>query len=322
VYELKEVTKRYGNHVVLENIDFIIERGNKIALVGRNGEGKTTLAKMLMNEVESEGELTCGYQVKIGYYAQNQDEILEKEKTVLQTIDDIAKGEVRLKIRKILGAFLFSGEDVDKKVSVLSGGECSRLSLAKLLLEPVNFLILDEPTNHLDMRSKEILKEALRKYDGTLLLISHDRDFLDGLVNRIVEVRDKKLKEYSGNIWHFLEKKKIENFAELERKQNIHKQSKPKENKTEHKIRFQEKKEFDKLVRKVENKISQCEKQISELELEMQKMDEILVNPEEFKKVMSDPKIFEKYNAIKKDLDKKMEDWEKLQSELSDLTKS
>lgn len=322
VYELKEVTKRYGDHVILEKIDFIIERGNKIALVGRNGEGKTTLAKMLLNEVESEGELTCGYQVKVGYYAQNQDEILDKEKTVLQTIDDIAKGEVRLKIRKILGAFLFSGEDVEKKVSVLSGGECSRLSLAKLLLEPVNFLILDEPTNHLDMRSKEILKEALRKYDGTLLLISHDRDFLDGLVNRIVEVRDKKLKEYSGNIWHFLEKKKIENFVELERKQTLQKQSKPKENKADNKQRFQEKKEFDKLVRKVENKIQQCEKQISELEIEMQKMDEILVNPEEFKKVMSDPKIFEKYNAIKKDLDKRMEEWEKLQTELSDLNKS
>jgi ATP-binding cassette, subfamily F, member 3 len=322
VFELKDVTKRYGNHIVLENIDFIIERGNKIALVGRNGEGKTTLAKMLLNEVESEGELTCGYQVKTGYYAQNQDEILDKEKTVLQTIDDIAKGEVRLKIRKILGAFLFSGEDVDKKVSVLSGGECSRLSLAKLLLEPVNFLILDEPTNHLDIRSKEILKDALQKYDGTLLLISHDRDFLDGLVNRIVEVRDRKLKEYSGNIWHFLEKKKIENFVELERKQTLQKQNKPKENKIDNKKRFQEKKEFDKLVRKVENKIQQCEKQISELEIEMQKMDEILVDPEEFKKVASDPKVFEKYNAIKLDLDKKMEEWEKLQTELSDLNKA
>ncbi len=320
VFELKEATKRYSEHVVLNKIDMVIERGDKIALVGKNGEGKTTLAKMLLNEIEYEGEVNIGYQVKIGYYAQNQDEILNKEKTVLQTIDDVAKGEIRTKIRSILGAFLFSGEDVDKKVSVLSGGECSRLSLAKLLLEPVNFLILDEPTNHLDMRSKEILKEALKKYDGTLLVVSHDRDFLDGLVNRIIEVKNQKIKEYSGNIWHFLEKKKIENFSELEKKQVEHKQSKSVQINQNNKQKFLEKKEFDKQVRKVENKISQCEKEILTLETELQKMDEILINPDEFKKVASDPKVFERYTEIKNNLDRKMEEWEKLQTELTELT--
>ena len=320
IFELKEASKRYSEHVVLNKVDLYIERGDKIALVGKNGEGKTTLAKMLLNEIEYEGEVKIGYQVKIGYFAQNQDELLNKNLTVLETIDNVAKGEIRTKIRSILGAFLFSGDDVDKKVSVLSGGECSRLSLAKLLLEPVNFLILDEPTNHLDMRSKEILKDALRKYDGTLLVVSHDRDFLDGLVNRIIEVKNTKLKEYSGNIWHFLEKKKIENFSELEKRQVEQKLKKDTQSNQNNKQKFLEKKEFEKLIRKVENKIKQCELEIQDLELELKKMDDILVNPEEFKKVASDPKVFEKYTEIKNKLDGKMEYWEKLQLELAELS--
>lgn len=321
VFELKEVSKSYGTNEILKKVDLIIERGDKLALVGRNGEGKTTLMRMIKGELEYEGTGTCGYQVKMGYYAQNQDQILDKERTVLQSIDDIAVGEVRTKIRRILGAFLFSGEDVDKKVKVLSGGECSRLALAKLLLEPVNLLILDEPTNHLDMISKEVLKEALQKYDGTLLIVSHDRDFLDGLVTRIVEVRDKKFKEYSNNIWEFLASKKVETLNELNRKKVQVKQAKPTTTKEDNKQRFAQKKEYDKLLKKAENKITKCEAEVSELEIEMQKMDEILVNPEEFKKVASDPKVFEKYNEIKLNLEKKMEEWALLQEEFETLKK-
>jgi ATP-binding cassette subfamily F protein 3 len=321
VFELKEVSKSYGTNEILKKVDLIIERGDKLALVGRNGEGKTTLMRMIKGELEYEGTGTCGYQVKMGYYAQNQDQILDKERTVLQSIDDIAVGEVRTKIRRILGAFLFSGEDVDKKVKVLSGGECSRLALAKLLLEPVNLLILDEPTNHLDMISKEVLKEALQKYDGTLLIVSHDRDFLDGLVTRIVEVRDKKFKEYSNNIWEFLASKKVETLNELNRKKVQVKQAKPTTTKEDNKQRFAQKKEYDKLLKKAENKITKCEAEVSELEIEMQKMDEILVNPEEFKKVASDPKVFEKYNEIKLNLEKKIEEWALLQEEFETLKK-
>ncbi|PIP55112.1 MAG: glycosyl transferase family 2 [Bacteroidetes bacterium CG23_combo_of_CG06-09_8_20_14_all_32_9] len=319
VYEFKKVYKSYGENEILNNIDFIIQRGDKLALIGRNGEGKTTLIRMINGELEYCGTGTCGYKVKIGYYAQNQDQTLDKEKTVLQSIDDIATGEVRTKIRQILGAFLFSGEDVDKKVKVLSGGECSRLALAKLLLEPVNFLLLDEPTNHLDIISKEVLKKALQKYDGTLLIVSHDRDFLDGLVTRIVEVRNKKLKEYSNNIWDFLAKKKIETLHELNRNKVQVKLAKPVSVKINNKQRFAEKKEFDKLLRKAENKITLCEKQISELELEIKKMDEILMNPEEFKRVAYDSEVFEKYNSIKINLEKKINEWEVLHKELTKL---
>ncbi|PIX35261.1 MAG: glycosyl transferase family 2 [Bacteroidetes bacterium CG_4_8_14_3_um_filter_31_14] len=318
VYDLKNVSKSYGTNEILKRIDLTIQRGDKLALVGKNGEGKTTLMRMVKGELEYNGTGTCGYQVKIGYYAQNQDQILDKDKTVLQSIDDIAVGEVRTKIRRILGAFLFSGEDVDKKVKVLSGGECSRLALAKLLLEPVNFLLLDEPTNHLDMISKEVLKEALQNYDGTLLIVSHDRDFLDGLVTRIVEVRNKSLKEYSNNIWEFLEKKKIENLNELNVK-TIHKITNNSLNKGDNKKRFAEKKEFNKLLRKAENNVIKCEKEISELEIELQQMDEILINPVEFRKVSSDPKIFEKYNTTKSNIDKKMVEWANLNEELQKL---
>jgi ATP-binding cassette subfamily F protein 3 len=193
------LTKTFGNHVVLNNIDLNIERGEKIALVGKNGEGKTTLVKILMQQLEYEGVAKLGYQVKIGYYAQNQDEVLDLNKTVVQTLEDIAPMEMRPKIRNILGYFLFSNDDVFKRVSVLSGGERARLLLAKLLLEPVNFLILDEPTNHLDASSKEILKKAIKQYDGTVLLVSHDRDFLDGLADKIVEINEGKIKQYDGN---------------------------------------------------------------------------------------------------------------------------
>ena len=198
-----------------------ISRGDKVAFVGRNGEGKTTFSKIIIGELDYTGNLKMGHNVKIGYFAQNQDELLDENKTVLQTIDDIAKGDIRTKIRDMLGAFLFRGDDVEKKVKVLSGGERSRLALVKLLLEPSNLLVLDEPTNHLDMRSKDILKQALIKFDGTLIVVSHDRDFLDGIVEKVYEFRYNRIKENIGGIYDFLRKKKIENLKDIERKDKI-----------------------------------------------------------------------------------------------------
>ena len=216
VFESVNLSKKYDKHVVLNNLDFKIERGEKVAFVGRNGEGKTTFARIIVGDLDYEGEIIYGGNVKIGYYAQNQSDLIDENLTVFQTIDNIAVGEIRTKIRNILGSFLFSGDDIDKKVKVLSGGERSRLALAKLLLEPVNLLILDEPTNHLDIRSKDILKQALIKYDGTLIIVSHDRDFLDGLTNKIFEFKNTKIKEHLGGIYEFLEKKKFSSLRELE----------------------------------------------------------------------------------------------------------
>ena len=218
VVEAANVTKAYGNHVVLNGVDFIIERGEKIAFVGKNGEGKTTFSKVIMNEIDFQGNSKIGHNVSIGYFAQNQDELMNENLTVLETIDLVAVGDVRFKMRDLLGAFLFRGDDVDKKVKVLSGGERSRLAMVKLLLQPVNLLVLDEPTNHLDMRSKDLLKQALLNYDGTLILVSHDREFLDGLVTKVYEFKDHKIKEFIGGIYDFLQKRKLENLSELERK--------------------------------------------------------------------------------------------------------
>lgn len=212
------VSKSYGDHNVFSNVSFAIERGEKVAFVGRNGEGKSTLVKAIMGEIEHEGRLTLGHNVMIGYFAQNQASLLDEEITVFQTIDDVAKGDIRTKIKDILGAFMFGGDNTSKKVKVLSGGERTRLAMIKLLLEPVNLLILDEPTNHLDMRTKDILKSALKDYDGTLILVSHDRDFLDGLVTKVFEFGNKRVKEHFDDIKGFLEKKKMENLKEIERK--------------------------------------------------------------------------------------------------------
>jgi ATP-binding cassette, subfamily F, member 3 len=212
------VSKSYGNHMVYSNVSFTIERGERVAFVGKNGEGKSTLVKSIMKEIEFEGNLTLTHNVMIGYFAQNQASLLDEELTVFQTIDDVAKGEIRTKIRDILGAFMFGGDNSTKKVKVLSGGERTRLAMIKLLLEPVNLLILDEPTNHLDIRTKDILKSALNDYDGTLILISHDRDFLDGLVSKVYEFGNKRVKEHLGDIRSFLDKKKMDNLRELEKK--------------------------------------------------------------------------------------------------------
>jgi ATP-binding cassette subfamily F protein 3 len=212
------LSKNYDNHLVYSNASFTIERGERVAFVGKNGEGKSTMVKSIMKEIDFEGNIALGHNIMIGYFAQNQASMLDEELTVFQTIDDVARGDIRTKIRDLLGAFMFGGDNSTKKVKVLSGGERTRLAMIKLLLEPVNLLILDEPTNHLDIKTKDILKSALNDYDGTLIVISHDRDFLDGLVSKVYEFGNKRVKEHLGDIHTFLDKKKMETLRELEKK--------------------------------------------------------------------------------------------------------
>ncbi len=310
----KEITKWYGNNLVLKDIDLTIENGEKVAFIGRNGEGKTTLSRIIMNELAHEGELTLGHNVKIGYFAQNQAQLLNENLTVFETIDEIAVGEIRTKIRDVLAAFLFRGEDIDKKVKVLSGGEKSRLAMIRLMLEPVNFLILDEPTNHLDMRSKEILKNALRNFDGTVVVVSHDRDFLDGLVSCVYEFRNKKAKQHLGGIFEFLERKKIESLKELEiKKANNSNRSKKQANFVRaDELTFEQRKEISRNISKFEKRVIKTEEEIALLENEIVKMDEILSSTEK----IEDTSVFHKYDQLKLELDKTMEKWEELHKKL------
>ncbi|NOQ24541.1 MAG: ATP-binding cassette domain-containing protein [Bacteroidales bacterium] len=311
----KDLTKNYGDLTVFKDIEMTVTRGEKIAFVGRNGEGKSTLSRIIIGDLDYSGELKIGHNVSIGYFAQNQDELLEENKTVFQIIDDIAVGDVRLKIRDILGAFLFSGEDIEKKVKVLSGGERSRLAMAKLLLKPYNLLVLDEPTNHLDMRSKDVLKKALKDYEGTLILVSHDREFLDDLVEKVYEFRDKKVREHIGGIYNFLRKRKLENLKEIERKEKQVSQNKVKKN-SDSKQSYLERKEFEKQIRKVENVVKESESKIENIELEMEQISNILSDPE---KMNDDQSLFSKYEDLKKKLEAEMENWEKLTEEVEEL---
>jgi ATP-binding cassette subfamily F protein 3 len=319
VVKALNLSKSYGTLQVLKNIDFTIERGEKIAFVGRNGEGKTTFSRIITGEVDYIGVLKIGHNVKTGYFAQNQDVILNENKTVFQTIDDIAKGEIRTKIRDMLGSFLFRGEDIDKKVKVLSGGERSRLALVKLLLEPYNLLVLDEPTNHLDMRSKDILKQALIKYDGTLIVVSHDRDFLDGLVKKVYEFRHNKIKEHIGGIYDFLRKKKIENLKELEIKERPLREIVSGDDISDNKRRYIEKKEFDRNMRKIVKRVADAEKGIEKIETEISEMDIVLSDPSHL--LSSDEGFFNRYIDLKKSLNDKMALWGKYTSELEELKK-
>ena len=315
VAEVRELTKSYGKLNVLKEIDLTIERGEKVAFVGKNGEGKTTLARIIMNELEYQGEMKLGHNVKIGYYAQNQAHLLDDELTVFDTIDRIAVGDIRTKIRNILGGFMFSGEDVDKKVRVLSGGERSRLAMVKLMLEPVNLLVLDEPTNHLDMRSKEILKQALIDYDGTVIVVSHDREFLDGLVNCVYEFKDKKVKQHLGGIYEFLRRKKIESMKELEKKDiPLNQEVKTQKTAEAEKVSFEERKEINKNISRLEKSIEKTELEISSLEQKIEEMDKILAETNG-----SDPEIFKKYDRLKKELENKMYEWEVLHEQLEEL---
>jgi len=313
VVETKILTKRYDEHIVLENLDLKVERGEKVAFVGKNGEGKTTLSRIIIGELACEGDMILGHNVDVGYYAQNQDEHLDMNKTVFQTIDDVAVGDIRTKIRDILGAFLFSGEDIDKKVKVLSGGEKARLALAKLLLHPYNLLVLDEPTNHLDMRSKEVLKNALLTYNGTVILVSHDRDFLDGLANKILEFRNRGIKEHLGGVYDFLRTKRLDSFKEIEKRQKVSADVAKNEVVTDSKQQFLAKKEFDKKLRKIEREISAAEQKIESLEADMAQMEIRMQNPDD-----ATDALFASYDELKKALSEAMENWEQAQLALED----
>lgn len=319
VAEVKEAGKSFGDKHVFGGAEFVIERGEKIALVGRNGEGKTTFARMLIGQLEpSEGTVRLGHNVRVGYYAQNQDDLMNGDFTVFDTLDRVAVGDVRTRLRDILAAFLFRGEEIDKKVKVLSGGERSRLAMARLMLEPYNLLVLDEPTNHMDMRSKDILKNALMKYDGTVVVVSHDREFLDGMVDKVYEFRDGSVREYLGGIYYFLEKRKLDSLREVELKQQAPKTEKA--GAVQSKEEYARKKETEKQVRKTRNAITQAEKEIEALETRIAEEDRRMADPAAHGIDLNDPQVFAAYNRLKADLAVRMHEWEKLNYELELLT--
>ena len=309
VVEADKISKSYGDNHVLENVDLLIERNSKIAFVGQNGQGKSTLAKMMVGEIPFEGHLKLGHNVEIGYFAQNQSEHLPPEKTVLEIMEDAATDGNRIRVRDMLGAFLFGGDAVDKKAKVLSGGERNRLALCKLLLSPFNVLIMDEPTNHLDIASKNVLKEALKQFNGTLILVSHDRDFLQGLTTTVFGFKDKVIKEYLGDIEYFLEQHQIENLREAEKRTVVKAKKDPSKDDANQLSRDQEKE-----LRKLKNKRSKIETQISDLETEITKID--LALAENYDEVSSQPNFFENYKAKKNQLESLMSDWELVEEEI------
>ncbi|MDD2550886.1 MAG: ABC-F family ATP-binding cassette domain-containing protein [Bacteroidales bacterium] len=316
VVKVNDVSKAYGSNTVFSDANFDILRGEKVAFVGRNGEGKTTLSKIIIGEIDYQGELKIGHNVSIGYFAQNQDELMNPNNTVLETIDRVAVGEIRTKIRDILGAFLFRGEDVDKRVSVLSGGERNRLAMVKLMLQPYNLLVLDEPTNHLDMRSKDILKEALINFKGTVIVVSHDREFLDGLVSKVYEFRDGNVKEHLGGIYNFLEKRKLENLKELETRKEAERSEKSNSGISNRKQEWLNRKEQDRIIRKVTSQIEKVETKINTLEEQIAEKDTILCNPAN---ACINDDFFAEYEALKTKLNKTMHKWEQLHYELDIL---
>ncbi len=318
VLEARNISKSYGNLTVLKEVDLSISRGAKLAFVGRNGEGKTTLAKIIMGEIDFTGSLQIGHNVKIGYFAQDQADRMDPGLTVLETIDRVAVGDVRTKIREILGAFLFSGEEVDKKVSVLSGGERSRLAMISLLLEPVNFLVLDEPTNHLDIQSKEILKQALIRFGGTVLVVSHDREFLDGLVTCVYEFRNHSIRQHLGGIYDFLQRKKLDSLKELDRRSYVARQTSPSPDLGDREmvklpeISFEMRKEINRMISKTEKKISDLEGTIEQLEIKKSEMDHLLADSS---RITSD-EFFHEYDRLKEELVRALQDWENEHLEL------
>ena len=301
------LTKAYGEHVVLQEVNIEVMRGEKVAFVGRNGEGKTTLVKMIMNQIPYEGNLKIGHNVNIGYFAQNQADLLDPELTVLDTVDRVAVGEIRKKIRDILGAFLFSGEEVEKKVKVLSGGERTRLAMVRLLLEPYNVLILDEPTNHLDLRTKDILKDALKQFEGTVIVVSHDRDFLMGLAGKVYEFANKGIKEYLDGVAHFLEDKKIECFREYEQmhpRKEVETETPLEVAVSENKMAFEERKQLNREIRRFETKIEKLEKEIADVE------SRIAETERQMAAGIVNETILKDYGEAKKRLETCMADWE------------
>ena len=316
-----EVAKNYGAHNVFNRVNLTIKRGEKVAFVGNNGEGKSTLIKCIMNEIEHDGELKIGHNVQIGYFAQNQAQLLDDNITVFDTIDRVAKGDMRLKIRDLLGAFMFGGEASDKFVKVLSGGERSRLAMIRLLLEPVNLLILDEPTNHLDLRSKDVLKNAVKEFDGTVIVVSHDRDFLDGLVDKVYEFGGGKVREHIGGIYDFLEMKRLENegITGLDGETNHRTTSQPTQvqqpEASAGRLSYEEQKEQNKLRKRAEKAVKDCEQLIEKIEAEIATVEEKMATPEG----ASDMKLIGQYTDLKKKLDSAVEEWETASMELEEL---
>jgi ABC transporter, ATP-binding protein len=306
-----EVQKKYGAHTVFSNVNLTIKRGEKVAFVGKNGEGKSTLVKCIMNEIPFDGELKVGHNVQIGYFAQNQAQLLDESLSVFETIDNVAKGDIRLRINDILGAFMFGGEASDKKVKVLSGGERTRLAMIKLLLEPVNLLILDEPTNHLDLVSKEVLKEAIKAFDGTAIIVSHDREFLDGLVEKVYEFGEGKVREHLGGIYDFLQSKKIDSLATLELSKNVSSPEPEPVERTENKLNYAERKELQKQLNRIEKAIKETEKDIEKYETRVKELEEILLKPEH----ASDMGLINEYTNITAQLEKANEKWLELSEE-------
>ena len=323
---MEEVSKSYGDHLVFNNVTLTIERGEKIAFVGKNGEGKSTLVKCIMNEIDHGGKLELGHNVKIGYFAQNQAQLLDGELSVFETIDQVAVGDIRSKIRDILGAFMFGGEASDKKVKVLSGGERSRLAMIRLLLEPVNLLILDEPTNHLDIASKEVLKKAIKEFEGTAIIVSHDRDFLDGLVEKVYEFGGGKVMEHLGGIYHFLDKKRLDTLQQLEQSTSSTKNGdgatgknagEKQEQRSEGKRSYQEQKEFNRKLRKLEREVEETEKKIAKLEKQLAEMEATLATPDG----ASDMELLQRYLETKAKLDRALNNWERLALEVEEANK-
>ena len=315
----EEVAKAYGEHVVFHDVNLTIHRGEKVAFVGKNGEGKSTLVKCIMQQISDyTGRLTLGHNVQIGYFAQNQAQMLDDHLTVFDTIDRVAVGDIRLKIRDLLGAFMFGGEASEKPVRVLSGGERTRLAMIKLLLEPVNFLILDEPTNHLDMRSKDVLKEAIRDFDGTVILVSHDRDFLDGLVTKVYEFGGGLVKEHLGGIYDFLQKKKIESLNELQKAPTLSVSptaSEPERTPSSAKLSYEEQKERNRQLKRLQKRVADCEAEVERTEADIATLEAQMATPEG----AADSSLFERYGQLKQQLDKAMEEWDAASTELDEL---
>ena len=316
----EDLAKSYGDHIVFSHVDMTIRRGEKVAFVGKNGEGKSTLVKCIMGEIaDYTGRLTLGHNVMIGYFAQNQAQLLDENMTVFDTVDSVAQGDIRTKIRDILGAFMFGGETIDKKVKVLSGGERSRLAMIRLLLEPVNLLILDEPTNHLDMRSKDVLKSAIRDFDGTVIVVSHDREFLDGLVSKVYEFGGGKVREHLGGIYDFLQKKKIDNLnmlgAVAEKKDTPAAQPSAGDTGISGKLSYEMQKEQARKLKKAEKDVENCEKEIETLEGKIAEVEEKMSHPDN----ASDVSLFQEHGELKKLLDELVEKWESLSALAEDL---
>lgn len=315
----EDLKKTYGNHVVYHDVNLTINRGEKVAFVGKNGEGKSTLVKCIMGDIDYEGKLTIGHNVQIGYFAQNQAQMLDESLTVFDTIDYVATGDIRTKIRDILGAFMFGGEASDKKVKVLSGGERTRLAMIKLLLEPVNLLILDEPTNHLDMRTKDVLKDAINDFDGTVIIVSHDREFLDGLVTKVYEFGGGVVKEHLGGIYAFLQKKKLDSLNDLQRKPELSaspttQNNEEPENTSENKLSYEAQKELNKKLRKLEKQVNDCEKEIEKLEDKISAVELKMTTPEG----ASDMDLYTEHQGLKQEMDRVVEEWETASIELEE----